>query len=36
MALAHIGEALGKCGYTGTLTNAFRDKKTAFFEVDNE
>lgn len=33
MALRHIGRELEKCGFTGNLTNAFREKKTAFIEV---
>lgn len=33
IALTHIGRELEKCGFTGNLTNAFREKKTAFFEV---
>jgi phosphoribosyl 1,2-cyclic phosphodiesterase len=33
MAIRHIGGELEKCGFKGTLTSAFRDKKTAFIEV---
>lgn len=33
MALKHIGVELEKCGFTGSLTNAFREKKTGFIEV---
>jgi Metal-dependent hydrolases of the beta-lactamase superfamily I len=33
MALEHIGRELEKCGFRGNLTNAFREKKTAFIEV---
>ena len=33
MAITHIGRELEKCGFRGNLTNAFREKRTAFIEV---
>jgi phosphoribosyl 1,2-cyclic phosphodiesterase len=33
MAIAYIGRELEKCGFKGSLTNAFREKKTEFIEV---
>jgi len=34
IALAQVGAELDKCGYAGTLTAAFRDKKTAFIDLE--
>jgi phosphoribosyl 1,2-cyclic phosphodiesterase len=34
IALVQVGAELEKCGYSGVLTNAFREKKTALIEVD--